>query len=246
MFTLGATSVVVPIVYFYVESSLPSLETAADIEARLRQSVEDERMSAQVGKLEHEDVSYKTPNLALLQRDQLALFISSSDCPSYFVGPKQSGFAWLKSLLLGLFGSSAGNGGCERLLAEEIGSAMGIRGKLPLAVAANKIHAVLQKDQLMSYALSSLHFDEGVIGMDAAADALFHSPSAKLSLSEMAELALALPTYGFFSELRNCQNPVLLRQNRDLLLHQATEEDLISTAKAKRAQLQPIACSLQR
>ena len=247
MFTLGAASVVIPIVYFYVENLLPSLESEADIETRMRQSIEDERMSAQVGKLEHDDVSFKRPSMAQVPRDQLALYLAAMNCPAYFTGPKQVGGFWAKTLFFGLLQlPTNGNGRCERSLAIEIGSAMGIRGGLPLTVAANKIHTVLQKDQLVAYNFSSVQCAEGVIGLDSAIETLFHSSLAALSLSERAELTLAMPVYGYFEELRGCKNPVLLRQNRDQLLNAATEQDLIPAAKTKRAQLQPVACTLQR
>ncbi|MBU8899320.1 hypothetical protein DRW03_10310 [Corallococcus sp. H22C18031201] len=246
MFLVGLTGVVVPLTYLYTASKLPPLENETDVEKQLRHSIEDERMSVAVGLVDrgNKPLTFAKPDFSRLPKDLVALYIRQMECPTYFQTPREDGRAWAWRLFAGvaLGARPPGDGACERLLAVRIARALGIKDNLELAVAAHRLHSFLQKDQLIAYDLAIIRFERGIVGVEDAAQKIFGQPLADLSLSELAELQLALPPYGFYTDLKQCKNATLIRQNRDLLLRDLAGWQLVSEDRARNAIAEPVAC----
>ncbi|RKG75155.1 transglycosylase domain-containing protein [Corallococcus terminator] len=249
MFLVGLAGVVIPLTYLYTASKLPRLESEFDVESQLRHRIEGDRMSVLVGRMdqggsERARVAFSRPDFSRMPKDLVALYIRQMECPTYFQTPREDGRAWAWRLFAGVtFGTSPpGDGACERRLAMRIAREVGIEGTLPLSVAAHRLHAFFQKDQLIAYELSILRFERGVVGVEDASRKLFGRELAELQLSELAELQLALPPYGFYSDLKKCKNSSLIRQNRDMLLQDLAGYSLVSEERARNAIAQPVAC----
>ncbi len=243
LFLFGVAGVVTPIVYLYVASGLPPLETEFDLEAQLRQYVEGERLSHQMGQAtpEHQR-RFERPDFSKLPKDLVALFISRLGCPTYFQTPREQGLDWgwrlVDALLTG--NQPDGDGWCERSLALSLAQSVGVKGPLAETVAAHKVHTFLQKDQLVAYYLGTLRFDRAVVGVDDAAQDLFHKPLAQLELNELAELMLA---FDYYSDVKSCHNAGLIRKNRDYLLQVLMTQGLVPEDKGRTAQASAVACA---
>jgi len=245
LFLIGLVGVALPAVYLHAASKLPQLETEFDLEKQLRTSIEGERMSLQAGTFDRQrSTAYKRPDFTRLPKDLVALYISQLGCPTYFQTPREDGPKWAWRLFSRVaFGSEPpGDGACERLLAARLATALGIQGEVEQAVAAHRLHAFLQKDQLLAYDLSSLYFDRGVVGVEDAAHKVFERELDSLQLAELAELALTLPPHYMYGDAVVCRNPSLIRQNRDVLLDDLTTFKLITRERASNAKAQPVAC----
>ncbi|RYZ34999.1 MAG: hypothetical protein EOO71_37140 [Myxococcaceae bacterium] len=249
MFLVGLAGVVIPLTYLYTASKLPRLESEFDVESQLRHRIEGDRMSVLVARMdrggaERARVAFSRPDFSRMPKDLVALYIRQMDCPTYFQTPREDGRAWAWRLFAGVtFGTvPPGDGACERRLAMRIAREVGIEGTLPLSVAAHRLHAFFQKDQLIAYELSILRFERGVVGVEDAARKLFGRELSELQLSELAEMQLALPPYGFYDDLKKCKNSSLIRQNRDLLLQDLAGYSLVSEERARNAIAQPVAC----
>ncbi|MHB8874137.1 MAG: transglycosylase domain-containing protein [Myxococcaceae bacterium] len=246
LFLLGLTGVVIPLVYLYTASHLPALESEFDLEKLLRFQIEGERMSVKMGQYAREtgSIDFERPEFAKLPKDLVALYISQRGCSTFFQTPREEGGKWAWRMFAGTFGSEAGGDGwCERLFASRLAERIGAKGTLQRAIGAHKIHGFLQKDQLVAYDLNSIWFDQAVIGLDAASARLFKKRPEQLTLSEMAELELALPPHNYYQQIRDCQNPSLIRQNRDYILQRLMADALVPEDRAKNAMGQPVACT---
>jgi hypothetical protein len=245
LFLIGLTGVVLPAVYFNVARRLPPLETEFDVEKSLRHTIEGERMSAVAGTIERKrPIEYKRPDFARLPKDLVALYIAQLGCPTYFQTPREDGPKWTWRLFSwAVFGSEPpGDGACERRLAVRLAGTLGVQGDLQLAVAANRVHAFLRKDQLLAYDMSTLYFDRGIVGVEDAAYTVFGRELSTLRLPELAELALTLPPYSMFGRAVVCRNASLIRQNRDVLLSDLAAYQLITEERARNAMAQPVSC----
>lgn len=245
LFLIGLAGVALPAVYLHASSKLPQLETEFDLEKQLRSSIEGERMSMRAGTFDHDrPVEYKRPDFARLPKDLVALYIAQLGCPTYFQTPREDGpkWAWRLASSLALGTEPPGDGACEHIIAERLAEALGIRGKLELTVAANRLHSFLQKDQLIAYDLSSLYFARGVMGVEDAAYKIFGRELDTLQLAELAEFSLVLPPHWMYGDAVNCRNASLIRQNRDVLLSDLAGYKLVTEERAKNAMAQPAAC----
>lgn len=233
LFALGLAGAVVPLAYRQLSAQLPFLESEEDLRAPPRPGAAlapEERASR--------------PEFARFPRDVVAAYVSQSGCPAYFASPREEGLPWLSRLLLGLWGIElAGDGRCERLFAARVAGALGLGQGLSRWVAVNKIHRLLQRDELIAYDLSTVAFEPTVIGVEAAAKALFRKPLKELQLSEVGELMLALPPYELYDELKKCRNASVIRQNRDYLLSLLVSDALVGGERAGSARSHPVACT---
>lgn len=246
MFGLGLIAIVAPCVYLYEASQLPALETEFDLQKLIRFQVEGERMSIKLGQYASDlgPVAFERPDFSKLPKDLVAVYLSQQGCATYFQTPRESGAAWTGRLVAGLVGGSpGGDGRCDRLFAWRLARRVGADGTLALTVGANKVRGFLTQDQLIAYELSSLWFEPGVVGVEAASRRLFKRKLAELSLAEAAEFALALPPHSYYATLRDCQNPSLIRQDRDIMLRQLAGDALVSEGRAKSAMADPVACT---
>jgi hypothetical protein len=246
LFFVGLAGVVVPLTYLYTASKLPPLESESDVEKQLKHSIEGDRMGVLSTQYDRGDktVTFNRPDFSRLPKDLVALYIRQMGCPTYFQTPREDGRAWAWRLFSGvaLGAQPPGDGGCERILAMRIANALGINGDLELSVAAHRLHAFLQKDQLIAYDLAIVRVERGIVGVEDVAQKLFGRDLTDLQLSELAELQLALPPYGFYGDLKTCKNASLIRQNRDLLLQDLAGYQLVSEERARNAIAQPVAC----
>ncbi len=250
LFLLGLVGVLIPISYLYKASKLPVMDSEYDIEKQLKSSIEGERMSLVSGMYVKPDrpITFNRPDFTRLPKDLVAIYITQMGCPKFFQTPREDGAAWGWRLFVGaaIDGQPPGDGACERLLGFRIAWKLGVRDSSELTVAANKLHAFLQKDQLIAYDLAITTFERGVVGVDDVAFKLFGKELDKLSLSELAELQLALPPYGYYYDLKDCQNAAIIKQNRDIVLKYTAGEELLSRDKVNNAIAQPVFCTTHK
>ena len=238
LFALGLAGVAVPMLYQQLAAELPILETEEDFQA-LRV------VAASTGGANPQ--GDKRPNgldFGRLPRDLVAAYVSQTGCPGYFQSPREDGLPWLSRMLAGLWGIELdGDGKCERLFALRIAGALRLGRGPSQWVAAIKIHRLLQKDELIANDLSTVALEPSVIGVAAAAQALFRKQLHELQLSEIAELMLALPPYELYDELKKCRHASIIRQNRDYLLSMLVSHALVAGERVSSAQSHPIACT---
>jgi len=241
LFVLGLTGVLIPTCCFYVASQLPPLQNEFDLQRLLRRS--GERHRAGSADLEA-TLEAQAPDFARLPRDLIALYISQLGCPTFFKTRREDGPRWVWRLASATIGSKQdGEGSCEVRLALRLAAAAGIRGALQQSAAAHKIHGLLQKDQLIAHDLQLTAFEQGVVGVEAAAKLLFNKNLDALELTEMAELVLALPPSDLYRELKACRNPALIRQTRDQMLILAERYSLLAVNSAQSARVEPAFCT---
>jgi hypothetical protein len=240
--------IVAPLTYLWIASQLPQLENEFDLERYLRQRVEGERMSLQLGlssKERNGTVAYQKPDFGRLPKDLVAFYIDGWGCPTFFQTPRETGLAWSWRVLSAelLSRQLPGDGSCEWQLANQLAWAIDLRGGMKQALAASRIHAFLTKDQLVAYDLSALIFERGLVGVEDASTLLFHKPLEGLRLEELAELELALPPNSFFRDVRHCRSVAILRQDRDFLLERLAHHGLIPEDRAKSAEASAVSCT---
>ncbi|WPB76061.1 transglycosylase domain-containing protein [Archangium violaceum] len=245
LFLIGLAGVVMPALYLHTASKLPQLETEFDLETQLRHSIEGERMSLQAGTFgPKRPIAYTKPDFSRLPKDLVALYIAQLGCPTYFQTRREDGAKWAWRLFsVVTFGTEPpGDGACERLLATRLAETLGIRGSLELAVAANRLHSFLQKDQLIAYDMSTLYFERGIVGVEDGAYKMFGRELDTLKLQELAELSLTLPPHYMYADALVCRNASLIRQNRDVLLADLAGFKLVTEERARTAMAQPVIC----
>ncbi|MCY1017231.1 transglycosylase domain-containing protein [Pyxidicoccus sp. MSG2] len=247
LFLLGLAGVVIPLTYLYTASKLPPLESEFDVQKQLKHSIEGERMSLRAGQYEKNPrpITFGPPDFSRLPKDLVALYIRHMGCPRYFQTPREDGPAWAWRLFTGVTtgGAPPGDGGCERILAMRIASALNIQGPLQQSVAAHRLHSFMQKDQLIAYDLAIIYFERGIVGVEDASWSLFGRDMGELQLAELAELQLALPPFGYYGDLKVCKNPTVIRQNRNMLLEDLAGWKLVSEDRARNAMAQPVFCT---
>lgn len=232
--------------WLYTASQLPiQIEGELDIETHLRQSIESDRQSLQFNKrvAERESVKWPKPDFSRLPKNLVAFYITEWGCPTYFQTPREEGWTWMKRVLNSARGiMSDGDGQCELLFARRLAGRLGVGGSSQLAVMSDRIHKYLKKDQLVAYDLHSMQFDQGVIGVEAAAKLLMQKPLLDLSLAELAELQLGIPPYNLWNEIFLCTNAAQIRLARDSLLQNLINVALVSEEQGKAAMAQPLRC----
>jgi hypothetical protein len=242
-----ALGVIIPGAWLYTLSNLPNaIDSALDIEMHLRQSIESERQSVQYSKRpsERESVKWEKPDFGKLPKNLIAFYITETGCPTYFQTPREAGWAWNKRVFIMLAQNRVldGDGACELIFARRLARRLGAQTPMQLAVAADRIHRFLEKDQLVAFDLHAMQFERGVIGVEAASRLLMQKPLGELSLAELAELQLAIPPWGYWEDIKYCKNASLVRESRDTLLSRLAMVGLISEEMAKTAAAQPVRC----
>lgn len=238
--------VLIPLTWMYVASNLPNtLESELDVETHLRQSIESERQSVQISRpvRERESVKWDRPDFSRLPKHLIAFYITGTGCPRYFQSPREEGWPWTKRVLWSTVGVQLpGNGGCELIFAELLAMELGAKTTLQLAVAADRVHRFLKKDQLVAYRLHTMRFERGVIGVEKAAEVISGKPLTELTLSELAELQLAIPPHGYWDDIKLCRNAAQIKEARDAVLNELASVSHISEEMAKTAIAQPVRC----
>ncbi len=243
---VALVSIVVPLYYLYVASTLPNpIDGAVQIETHLRQSVESERQSVQYHKRvkDRDDVSWPTPDFSRLPKLLVALYITETGCPTYFQTPSETGWQWKKRVLYSVLNQQLeGDAGCELIFAQRLALRLGATTPMQIAVAADRIHEFLKKDQLVAFDLHSMSFTHGVIGVEAASVVLMQKPLLELDLAELAEFQLGIPPHDYWEEMRLCKNAPLVRQSRDALLDHLVSTGFVTPEMAKTASQPPPRC----
>lgn len=242
----GVVGLVLPAWWLYVASSLPNqIDSQLDVETHLRQSVESERQSTQLVKRlkEREAVKWDRPDFTRLPKHLVALYITETGCPTYFQTPREEGFPWAKRVLYSLMGKQLdGDGACELIFAKRLARRLGAKTTMQVAVAADRVHRFLQKDELVAFDLHSMQFEQGVVGVEAASRLLLQKELTELSLAELTELQIAIPPWGYWDDVKTCTNASLVRINRDKMLQNLVWAGLASEEMAKTASAQPPRC----
>lgn len=247
-FLIGVVGVVMPGVYFYYSTKLPPLESEFDLEKLLRGYIEGERTSQRVGSEDLRKLSsvWPRPDFQGLPRDLVALYISSQGCPSFFQTPREgttkAGMRAFRNYLLHQ-GTDGVNGRCELKMGSHLTNGIRIYGDWEQGIAALRIRNFLSKDQLVAYDLTSINFEDGVFGVEDASRVLFAKPLAQLTLAQQAELMLALLPESFYSDLKVCRAPIVLKQWRDALLEKLARDALVPPDRAKRAEEDVLGCT---
>ena len=242
--------VFVPGVYLYTLAKITNpIDSGADIERYLRQSIESERQSVELPKSprDRRPVTWPHPDFSKLPKHLVALYITTTGCPSYFQSPREEGWPWNRRLLGGLQNRILdGDGACELIFARNLARRLELKSDLQLAVGADRIHRFLRKDELVAFDLHSMWFDHGIIGVERASEELMQKPLTDLTLSELAELQLAIPPWGFWDDIKECRGEGKIREARDSLLSELAEWGHISDEMARSAMTQPIRCRTVR
>ncbi len=239
--------VLLPGTYLYTANTLPNqIESEADIEVHLRQSIESERQSLQITRpaSARESVKWEKPDFSRLPKHLIAFYITATGCPDYFRSPREEGTPWLKRLFASLQNRILdGDGACELIFARNLARRLNMKSDLQVAVAADRVHRFLAKDQLVAFDLHSMWFAHGVIGVEKASEVIMQKPLTQLNLAELAELQLAIPPWGFWEDIRLCRNSSKLKEARDSILAELAAIGHISDEMARTASSQPVRCT---
>jgi membrane carboxypeptidase/penicillin-binding protein len=238
--------VLVPATWLYTAANLPNqIESESDIEIHLRQSIESERQSIQLGRPANhrESVKWEKPDFSRLPKHLIAFYITATGCPDYFRSPREEGWPWVRRLGASLQNRILdGDGACELIFARNLARRLSMKTDLQVAVAADRVHRFLAKDQLVAFDLHSMWFDHGVIGVETASKVVMQKPLTELNLAEPAELQLAIPPWGYWEDIMQCRNAAQLKEARDTILMQLAEIGHISDEMARTATSQQVRC----
>jgi membrane carboxypeptidase/penicillin-binding protein len=238
---LGA--IVLPVAWYTTASSLPvSIDSNLDLELALRASIESDRQTVEIRKeaSRRKPISWERPDFTKLPKDLVSMYMTEMGCPRFFQTPRESGWAWTRRTLDTLRKVYPdGDGFCEMVLVQNLALQLGAKSTLEYAVMADKIHRHLQKDEMVAFDLLSRRFGNGLVGIDVASRVLLDKELAELTLSETAELVLALD---FWKDIANCTNEPLIRLNRDKIIGHLEYVGLTTRELAKIAKAQPPRC----
>lgn len=177
-----------------------------------------------------------------LSKYALLAQVAADGCPDYAIGDKEQGAAWILRVT-GFAASrkpgSPGPGRCQLAYAAGIARFVGVPDGAARALAANRIDALLSRDELLATWLSLAWYAPGTYGAADAATRLFDQKIEELDPSHAAELRMAQDT---FADVQNCVNPQRLTARRDLGLDQLRAFALITDAEAAAGKKQPLSC----
>ncbi len=245
---LGGVTVfiLVPGTWLYTAANLPNqLEGESDVEIHLRQSIESERQSLQMGRpaSARESVKWEKPDFSRLPKHLIAFYITATGCPRYFQSPREDGWPWTRRLAASLQNRMLdGDGACELIFARNLARRLSMKGDLQTAVAADRIHRFLAKDQLVAFDLHAMWFEHGIIGVEKASEVIMQKPLTQLNLAELAELQVAIPPWGMWDDVKKCANAAKLKEVRDAILFELAAVGHISDEMARTATSQPVRC----
>jgi hypothetical protein len=244
----GVLGVLVPGFYFNASSNLPSpLANRQQLLGLMRMQVESERMKVALGlpPKERGFVSWPDPDLARFPTDFTALFLSQNGCAPFLRAAPETKSRWATRVLRAAWGgASDGNvgGRCKYLFASRIVSRLGVTGTLESALAIYRVGNLLDHQELVAWELTTVHFDNGLVGVDQVLSRLYKRPLSEMNLAELAEAVLVAPPHLFLDEVRNCKNPPLIRRARDSVLEDFKADGLVTEAQANAAQQADVAC----
>jgi Transglycosylase len=217
------------------------VDSALDVESALRISIESDRRGAQLAAAAplRAPVRWDRPDASRLPRRLLELFVTETGCPGYLRTPAEEGwrFTWRVGARLALGLELDGDGACELSFARMLARRLGATTELQQAVAADRIHRVLGKEELVAFNLQSVQLERGLVGVEDAAPALLQRALGELDDAELAELQLAIPPWALWDDVKHCANAPQLRQTRDQLLRRTLPPE-----RARAAMARPLRC----
>jgi membrane carboxypeptidase/penicillin-binding protein len=241
-----AIGLVMPSSYMYTAANLPNqVDSESDVELHLRQSIESERQSVEIGKPANHrgSVKWEKPDFSRLPKHLIAFYITAIGCPDYFRSPRESGWPWNRRLIASAQNRMLdGDGACELILASNLARRLEMKTDMQVLVGADRIHRFLAKDQLVAFNLHSMWFDRGVVGVERASELLMQKPLTQLNLAELAELQLAIPPWGAWGDIEKCTNAARIKEFRDERLLELAYVGHISDEMARTATSQPLRC----
>lgn len=224
------------VVYVKLASGLPPLQTSSQIVAQIARSVDGvrERTSQESG--------LAPLPFAVVPRELLAAtvglaFLAMNGCPDYLRSmPVGSLEFWLAVAMP----DGAGSGGCVAVFASDVAARLRPSSREQQLVAADRLRAVLGRDDLFALWLSALPFEpNGPQGIEEAARSLFNKDPRILSWEEAGELVVASQLY---DQVALCKNPPYLRHLRDGFLHHVGKLIPASVAALDAAAATPMDC----
>lgn len=246
--TVGVFGVLVPGFYFNASSNLPSpLANRQQLLLLMRMQVESERMKVALGlpPKERGFVSWPDPDLSRFPPDFTALFLSQNDCAPFLRAAPEKRSKWAVRVLRaawGLGGDPGVAGRCRYLFASSIATRLGVTGTLETALATYRVGNLLDHQELVAWELSTVHFENGMVGVDQVLASIYKRPLAEMNLAGLAEAVLVAPPHAYLDEIRRCKNPPLIRRARDTVLQQFAADGLVTEAQASAAQQADVAC----
>ncbi len=228
-----------------VDSLPAALESRYDIELQFRQKIESERAAFEHKRpaSQRRPVTFVTPDFTHMPKELVALHIDDMGCPDFFANASETGWPWRQRLFNSLRGvGGGGNGRCELNLSRHLADRLGAKSTMEVAVAADRAHQFLTKDELVAYDLETINFGEGVVGIHAAARDLMQKELEVLSLAELAELYLVMPTYDLWTDIASCHNASLIRTGRDQLITRLEKAQLVTEDAARAARAENPRC----
>ncbi len=168
--------------------------------------------------------------------------VAADGCPEYALVDKETGPAW--TLRVVGFATSRkagppGPGRCQLSYAAGIAAFVGVPDGAARALAANRIDALLSRDELLATWLSLAWYSTATYGAGDAATRLFDTPVERLDPAHAAELRMAQDT---FPDVQNCVNPQRLKARRDHVLEQLRAFALLKDAEVEAGKKQPLSC----
>ncbi|MEN9800747.1 MAG: hypothetical protein RL653_4444 [Pseudomonadota bacterium] len=244
----GVFGVLVPGFYFNASSNLPSpLANRQQLLLLMRMQVESERMKVALGlpPKERGFVNWPDPELSRFPADFTALFLSQNGCASFLRAAPEKKSRWAVRVLRaawGLGGDAGVAGRCKLLFASSIATRLGVTGTLETALATYRVGNLLDHQELVAWELTTVHFENGLVGVDQVLSRLYKRPLAEMNLAELAEAVLVAPPNAYLDEIRHCKNPPLIRRARDTVLQQFAADGLVTEAQSNAAQQADVAC----
>jgi hypothetical protein len=244
----GVLGVLIPGFYFNASSNLPSpLANRQQLLLLMRMQVESERMKVALGlpPKERGFVSWPDPELSRFPPDFTALFLSQNGCAPFLRAAPEKKSKWTVRVLRaawGLGGDASVAGRCRLLFASSIVSRLGVTGTLETALATYRVGNLLDHQELVAWELTTVHFENGLVGVDQTLSRLYKRPLAEMNLAELAEAVLVAPPHAYMDEIRRCKNPPLIRRARDTVLQEFAADGLVTEAQANAAQQADVAC----
>lgn len=248
LMVLAVSGVVVgSIWYLLAASGLPLLESEFDLRRFFTSRIEGERRERfpMLNLPNKSEIVFREPDLANYPSEAVGLFVAGMGCPTFLQTPREEDRAWRMRLLRLLWQDQDGppsDDVCDVQLSRLITKSLHIGGGLSEILAIHRIRTMLPKGKLVAYVMATQEYSSGVIGLEWAAQALYHRPIQKMTLDELAQLTLALPPTNAYDDLLQCSELSTIRVARDAILARAANEALVSMEKAKTAAQQSVLC----
>lgn len=222
---------------------VPPLTNRDEIRRSVTQFIELQRSASAAAN----PTPFQLSSREALPRGITAAALARIGCPDFDVYPKESGLPWtlrVVGMAAGQGFGTLGPGRCEAQLADRIASAIGVGDGLDRAIATDRIHAALDKDDLLAWELSIHWFSDGIFGVEAAGRRLFGGrPLLELTLAEQAELLVAESQW---SQVTGCKVPERVEVARDDLLARLAALRLVEPQEVERAKREQVLCRKRR